>query len=103
MKNSDNIKKQLFENMKRVDKSFKLNEAFDDVATKQIIGTIIDAKNNLQDIFEKLPIMTQLNSEIDTLMAEIDNLRMMMYVAIALAFIGIAVGAIGIFMKGKSP
>lgn len=39
------------------------DKQYDDSTTKQIIGTLIDAKNNIQDIFEKLPIAAEIPQE----------------------------------------
>jgi hypothetical protein len=50
-------------------------------------------------IFEKLPIISQLNTEINTLGTEIEGLQTLLYASIGLAIIGILIGAVGIFKK----
>ena len=47
-------------------------------------------------IFEKLPIISQLNTEISALGTEIEGLRTLLYAAIGLAIIGILIGAVGV-------
>jgi len=70
-------KQRLFEVISRLDKTFKpLNEELydqqgsleqpsnkkymDDTTIENIINTLVDAKNNIQDIFEKLPIANEI-------------------------------------------
>ncbi len=64
-------RKRLFEVMERVTPNFKgkaLNEIapidnrkyMDDTTIEKVISTLIDAKNNIQDIFEKLPIADEI-------------------------------------------
>jgi phosphoglycerate transport regulatory protein PgtC len=50
-------------------------------------------------IFEELPIISQLNTEISTLGTEIEGLRSLLYAAIGLAIIGILIGAVGVFRR----
>ena len=57
------------------------------------------ASDAYAQIFEKLPIISQLNTEISTLETEIAGLTSMVYAAIGLAVIGILIGAVGMFMR----
>jgi ABC-type Fe3+ transport system substrate-binding protein len=76
---------------------------WDTYATTNYDDAYDQASEAYAQIYEELPIITQLNTDINALTAEIESLRVMMYAAIIIAIIGIAVGAVGIFIKRQSP
>jgi ABC-type Fe3+ transport system substrate-binding protein len=72
---------------------------WDTYATTNYDNAYDKASEAYAEIFEKLPIISQLNTEISALTSEIEGLRSILYAAIGIAIIALIVGAIGIFRK----
>jgi ABC-type Fe3+ transport system substrate-binding protein len=83
------------------DATFKSAEeaAWDTYAVTNYASAYDEAADAYAQIFEKLPIISALETEINTLTTEIEGLRSLLYAAIGLALIGVVIGAAGVFIK----